>query len=76
MCTEVYHSHSIQPHHFTSLVPLRYFVYLKLFVTMGGNWIAEIVSGTLPENSYLGIVLDVTNSLQVGWRRSLCKLYL
>ncbi|XP_034252525.1 G-protein coupled receptor Mth2-like [Thrips palmi] len=50
----------------------RYFVYLKLFVTMGVNWIAEIVSGMLPEPEradygYLGIVIivsDVTNSLQ------------
>ena len=43
-------------------------MYLKLFVIMGVNWIAEIVSGFFPEYSYIWIIPDLGNSLQVNKR--------
>ncbi|KAK3932517.1 G-protein coupled receptor Mth2 [Frankliniella fusca] len=42
----------------------RYHVYLKLFLIMGVNWVAEIISNLFPEPSYLWMLSDVTNSLQ------------
>ncbi|KAE8749626.1 hypothetical protein FOCC_FOCC003613, partial [Frankliniella occidentalis] len=42
----------------------RYNVYLKLFLIMGVNWIAEIMSMLFPDPSYLWLLSDVTNSLQ------------
>lgn len=49
-----------------NLICFRFMLYLKLFIVMGVNWLAEIISWAMEteKNGYLFYVTDFGNSLQ------------